>query len=197
LNVKWRITGILLSLASMGAAPATKPTTLPASFLGTWQEMREELTVLRAEVQRLRTENEKLKAKLQINPNPEPADFIAAAREKFSSEVQAGNIPTLFLRFSVGTVGRLHPGDNLRVIQIFDRSTMLVSYQRTRFLVKFIPTDGLADDQQIDPADVFLISGTDHVGSSTVFILRPLHLEQELAKAVAGRDAETEKVLRK
>lgn len=43
-------------------AQATKPTTRAASFVGTWQEMRDELIALRAEVGKLRAENASLKS---------------------------------------------------------------------------------------------------------------------------------------
>lgn len=47
----------VVMLACLGAGPATKP----ATFVGTWREMVEELSTLRADYERLRKENDELK----------------------------------------------------------------------------------------------------------------------------------------
>jgi FtsZ-binding cell division protein ZapB len=64
---------IVLTLASGAWAQTTKPTTKPASFWGTYQQMQDEINALRAEVDRLKMENAALKARVTTAAATRPA----------------------------------------------------------------------------------------------------------------------------
>ena len=76
------IYAVIISILAVGAGPATRPTTQP-SFIGTWQQMRDELAMLRVEVEKLRAENKLLRLRLGVPEASSPiANFSAALRDE-------------------------------------------------------------------------------------------------------------------